>query len=66
MRLLNIEWRNFASYGNKIQSLSLDENTNLYLVMGENGSGKCFFPTTKLKIRAIDEKTLEKIKKFKK
>lgn len=40
MRLTKIEWRNFASYGNKIQNLSFDENTGLYLVVGENGAGK--------------------------
>lgn len=40
MRLSKIEWRNFASYGNKIQSLSFDDNSNLYLVVGENGAGK--------------------------
>jgi DNA repair exonuclease SbcCD ATPase subunit len=40
MKLTKIEWRNFASYGNKIQSLSFDENTGLYLVVGENGAGK--------------------------
>jgi DNA repair exonuclease SbcCD ATPase subunit len=40
MRLTKIEWRNFASYGNKIQSLAFDENTGLYLVVGENGAGK--------------------------
>jgi DNA repair exonuclease SbcCD ATPase subunit len=40
MKLTKIEWRNFASYGNKIQSLSFNENTGLYLVVGENGAGK--------------------------
>jgi DNA repair exonuclease SbcCD ATPase subunit len=40
MRLTKIEWRNFASYGNKIQTLIFDENTGLYLVVGENGAGK--------------------------
>lgn len=40
MRLTKIEWRNFASYGNKIQSLSFENNSNLYLVVGENGAGK--------------------------
>ena len=40
MRLTKIEWRNFASYGNKIQALTFDENTGLYLVVGENGAGK--------------------------
>jgi DNA repair exonuclease SbcCD ATPase subunit len=40
MKLLKVEWRNFASYGNKIQSLSFEENSNLFLVVGENGAGK--------------------------
>jgi DNA repair exonuclease SbcCD ATPase subunit len=40
MRLSKIEWRNFASYGNKIQSLQFDEKSGLYLVVGENGAGK--------------------------
>lgn len=40
MRLSKIEWRNFASYGNKIQSLTFGENPGLYLVVGENGAGK--------------------------
>lgn len=40
MRLTKIEWRNFASYGNKIQTLVFNENTGLYLVVGENGAGK--------------------------
>jgi DNA repair exonuclease SbcCD ATPase subunit len=40
MKLTKIEWRNFSSYGNKIQSLSLDQNNGLYLVVGENGAGK--------------------------
>jgi DNA repair exonuclease SbcCD ATPase subunit len=40
MKLTKIEWRNFASYGNKVQSLSFNEETGLYLVVGENGAGK--------------------------
>lgn len=40
MRLSKIEWRNFASYGNKIQSLTFSETPGLYLVVGENGAGK--------------------------
>jgi len=40
MRLSKIEWRNFASYGNKIQSLTFGDNPGLYLVVGENGAGK--------------------------
>ena len=40
MKLTKIEWRNFASYGNKIQSLEFGDDPNLYLVVGENGAGK--------------------------
>lgn len=40
MKLSKIEWRNFASYGNKIQSLTFGDNPGLYLVIGENGAGK--------------------------
>ena len=29
MRLTKIEWRNFASYGNKIQNLSFDDRNML-------------------------------------
>lgn len=40
MKLLKVEWRNFASYGNKLQSLNLNEDPGLFLVVGENGAGK--------------------------
>lgn len=40
MRLSKIEWRNFASYGNKVQSVTFTETPGLYLVVGENGAGK--------------------------
>lgn len=40
MRIKKIEWRNVASYGNKIQRLELPEETGLIQVVGENGVGK--------------------------
>jgi exonuclease SbcC len=41
MRIKKLEFKNFASYGNRIQTIEFDkENTDLYLVLGENGSGK--------------------------
>lgn len=40
MRIKKIEWRNVASYGNKIQRLDLPESSGLIQVVGENGSGK--------------------------
>jgi DNA repair exonuclease SbcCD ATPase subunit len=40
MKIKKIEWRNVASYGNKIQKLELPENPGLIQVFGENGVGK--------------------------
>jgi DNA repair exonuclease SbcCD ATPase subunit len=40
MKIKKIEWRNVASYGNKVQKLELPENTGLIQVFGENGVGK--------------------------
>ena len=41
MKLNKIEWRNFASYGNRTQTLEFDKDkSNLYLLVGENGAGK--------------------------
>lgn len=40
MKIKKIEWRNVASYGNKLQKIELPESTGLIQVFGENGSGK--------------------------
>ena len=40
MKIKKIEWKNVASYGNKIQKLEFPEKTGLIQVFGENGSGK--------------------------
>jgi len=41
MRIQSIEFRNFASYGNKLQKIEFADNDGMfYHVIGENGSGK--------------------------
>lgn len=40
MKIKKIEWRNFSSYGNRIQSLDLAGQQSLYQIVGENGAGK--------------------------
>ena len=40
MKIKKIEWRNVASYGNKIQKLELPDEAGLIQVFGENGVGK--------------------------
>lgn len=41
MKIKEISWRNFGSYGNVTQKISFDESQgNFYLVLGGNGAGK--------------------------
>jgi len=41
MRITSIEFKNFASYGNQVQSLSFeDDKSELFLTLGKNGDGK--------------------------
>jgi DNA repair exonuclease SbcCD ATPase subunit len=40
MKIKKIEWKNVASYGNKVQRLELPEKSGLIQVVGENGVGK--------------------------
>lgn len=41
MRIKSVQYKNFASYGNRIQYMEFEKGSNdLYLVLGENGSGK--------------------------
>jgi DNA repair exonuclease SbcCD ATPase subunit len=41
MKIKRVEFRNFASYGNKIQQIEFEDGTgNFYLVLGQNGAGK--------------------------
>lgn len=40
MRIKKIQWRNFSSYGNRIQEIEFSEEASLFQVVGENGAGK--------------------------
>lgn len=40
MKISRIEFRNFASYGNKIQSIDMESEGCLHLITGNNGNGK--------------------------
>ena len=41
MKIEEISFKNFASYGNQVQTLEFDKNkSSLYLVLGGNGYGK--------------------------
>jgi DNA repair exonuclease SbcCD ATPase subunit len=40
MRILRIEFKNFASYGNKIQYIDMESEGCLHLITGNNGNGK--------------------------
>jgi DNA repair exonuclease SbcCD ATPase subunit len=41
MRVRSLQFKNFASYGNRLQHLEFDrEQSDLYLVLGSNGAGK--------------------------
>ena len=40
MKIKKIEWRNFSSYGNKTQTLTLEDRNSLFQIVGENGAGK--------------------------
>jgi DNA repair exonuclease SbcCD ATPase subunit len=40
MKINRVEFRNFASYGNKIQSIDMESDGCLHLITGNNGFGK--------------------------
>ena len=41
MKVLSVEFKNIASYGNKTQKLEFKEDSaELYLTLGKNGNGK--------------------------
>jgi len=57
MKLHSIEFKNFASYGNRVQKIDFEDVGNLYLVLGENGAGKCLAKDTSIKV-SIDDPVL--------
>ena len=41
MKIKSVEFKNFASYGNRVQVIDFDKDkSDLYLVLGGNGAGK--------------------------
>ena len=65
MRIKELQFKNFASYGNRLQTLNFDrEQSDLYLVLGGNGAGKCLAKETKISIEIEDEKLMEEFKEF--
>ena len=40
MRINSIEFKNFASYGNQVQTIEFEDQAQLYLTLGKNGHGK--------------------------
>ena len=40
MKINKVQWRNFASYGNRTQLIEFNDNSDLYLILGSNGAGK--------------------------
>ena len=40
MKILSIEFKNIGSFGNKLQTIRLDNDSALWLLMGKNGHGK--------------------------
>ena len=56
MKILNLEFKNFASYGNTVQKLKFEkDNNDLILLSGSNGSGKCLSGDTVVEIEIEDE-----------
>ena len=65
MRINRLEFKNFASYGNRVQVIEFDkEVSDLYLVMGSNGAGKCLAKETKLVIDIEDEEIKKQFLEF--
>ena len=57
MKIRSIEFKNFASYGNRVQKIDFEDIGNLYLVLGSNGAGKCLAKDTSINV-SIDDPVL--------
>ena len=40
MKIKKVEFKNFASYGNRLQVIDFEEEAELLLTLGKNGHGK--------------------------
>lgn len=65
MRILDLEFKNFASYGNTVQKLKFEKDHNdLILLSGLNGAGKCLSGDTEVEIDIRDEKLYKNFIEF--
>ena len=55
MKIKYFEFKNVASYGNKVQRIDFVDNGLLWIVLGVNGAGKCFSPDTEIEIDIEDK-----------
>jgi predicted ATP-binding protein involved in virulence len=54
-----VRWKNFLSTGNLFTEVDLN-SSNVTLVIGGNGSGKCVRKNTEIDIQFSDEETKQK------
>jgi len=64
MRIQQIQFRNFSSYGNQLQSVDFESENDFYLLVGGNGNGKCLDPNTEIEININDLELMDKFNKF--
>jgi hypothetical protein len=65
MKVLSIQFKNFGSYGNKVQTIKFSDISNdLFLVAAGNGFGKCVHPDTEIELKIEDEIVLNEFKKY--
>lgn len=51
MKLLKLEFKNIGSYGDKIETIDLNGKSELTLIQGKNGKGKCLHHSTSLTVK---------------
>jgi len=65
MKIKRCEFRNIASYGNRIQVIDFEKDkSNLYLVLGGNGAGKCLAKETQISVAIDDDKLKNRFIEF--
>ena len=65
MKIKSVSWKNFGSYGNRLQKIEFSETTGaFYVVTGHNGAGKCLDKDTHIEINFSDESQQKRFEKF--
>jgi ABC-type multidrug transport system ATPase subunit len=65
MKIKRVEFKNFASYGNRTQIIEFDKETSdLYLILGNNGAGKCLAKETEISVEIEDEELKKEFIEF--